>query len=125
MQNGHVERPPLRTVLSRQCLPLEDEAGEKVEVEEDVVEEVKIVMLAQSGCRHSSGESWRLQEPLGQARQPGREQGGEEKQEQPRSSWIDQRCGRQQVWQCSGLQGEEVMKIWREEEVKQRRNERA
>ena len=72
-------------------------------------------VLVLSGSPHTSGESWSWR-PRGLR---GRlQQGGEE--EEPRNSWIDQRCGRQQVWQFNCLQVEEVIK-----EEKQRRNEKA
>ena len=77
---------------------------------------IKKLVLAPSGCHHSNGGSWRL---------PGQEQqgGGEELL---RSFWTDLRRGRQQVWQCNSLQlqGEEEMRLWREE-VKQGRDENA
>ena len=77
-------------------------------------------VLVLSGSPHTSGESWSWR-PRGLR---GRlQQGGEE--EEPRNSWIDQRCGRQQVWQFNSLQlqGEEEMRLWREEEMRLWREE--
>ena len=95
---------------------------EREEEEQGGGEEVmmKNVRLALSGFPHSSVGSRRLEWPRGQAQLR-----GEKEQVLPRSFWIDQRCGRQQVWWCDSLQGWEVMKMWKEEKLKQRRDERA
>ena len=83
----------------------EGEDEEEQEQEQGDEEEVKevIIVLALSGFPHNRGGSWRR----GQEGQQDQQGGEEEQEEGPRNSWTDQISDRQQVWQCSNLQGEE------------------
>ena len=93
----------LRGSPCHQLVVVEEGEEEEEQGDEEEVKEV-IIVLALSGFPHNRGGSWRRRRREGQQDQ----QGGEEEQEEgPRNSWTDQISDRQQVWQCSNLQGEE------------------